>query len=157
MMSVTELERFVANKEEKVKRLEREYQQKKKEVEETRQVLKLRKKLYARLRNQEQEEQKLRKGLEELDKEKAALDEMVSQVRRRILKHLSNTSLFTKYNNSDLTEYKWNNFSFFSWTKFKVEKGIAGKVTWKKKWYTTETNIYVLLIIKYSEAWPPLG
>ena len=106
MMSVTELERFVANKEEKVKKLEREYQQKKKEVEETKQVLKLRKKLYARLRKQEQEEQKLRKGLEELDKEKAALDGMVSQVRRRILKHLSNTSLFTKYNNSELTEYK---------------------------------------------------
>ena len=105
MMSVTELEHFVANKEEKVKKLEIEYQQKKKEVEETRQVLKLRKKLYARLRKQKQEEQKLRKGLEELDKEKAALDEMVSQVRRRILKHLSNTSLFTKYNNSELTEY----------------------------------------------------
>ena len=105
-MSVTELALFVANKEEKVKKLEREYQQKKKEVEETRQVLKLRKKLYARLRKQEQEEQKLRKGLEELDKEKAALDEMVSQVRRRILKHLSNTSLCTKYNNSELTEYK---------------------------------------------------
>ena len=90
---------FFANKEEKVKKLEIEYQQKKKEVEETRQVLKLRKKLYARLRKQKQEEQRLRKGLEELDKEK------VSQVRRRILKHLSNTSLFTKYNNSELTEY----------------------------------------------------
>ena len=106
MMSVTELERFVANKEEKVKKLEREYQQKKKEVEETRHVLKLRKELYARLRKQEQEEEKLRKGLEELDKEKAALDEMVSQVRRSILKHLSNTSLCTKYNNCELTEYK---------------------------------------------------
>ena len=105
MMSVTELERFVANKEEKVKKLEIEYQQKNKEVEETRQVLKLRKKLYARLRKQEQEEQKLRKGLEELDKEKATLDEMVSQVRRCILKYLSNTSLFTKYNKSELTEY----------------------------------------------------
>ena len=81
MMSVTELERFVANKEEKVKKLEIEYQQKKKEVEETRQVLKLRKKLYARLRKQKQEEQRLRKGLEELDKEKAVLDEMVSQLR----------------------------------------------------------------------------
>ena len=105
MMSVTELERFVAKKEEKVKKLEIEYQQKKKEVEETRQVLKLRKKLYARLRKQKQEEQRLRKGLEELDKEKAALDEMVSQVRRHIQKHLSNTSLFTEYNNSELTEY----------------------------------------------------
>ena len=52
MMSVTELERFVANKEEKVKKLQIEYQQKKKEVEETRQVLKLRRKLYARLRKQ---------------------------------------------------------------------------------------------------------
>ena len=104
-MSDTELERFVANKEEKVKKLEIEYEQKKKEVEETRQVLRLRKKLYARLRKQEQEEQRLRKGLEELDKEKAALDEMVSQVRRRILKHLSNTSLFTNYNNSVLTQY----------------------------------------------------
>ena len=104
-MSDTELERFVANKEEKVKKLEIEYEQKKKEVEETRQVLKQRRKLYARLRKQEQEELRLRKGLEEIDKEKAALDEMVSQVRRRILKHLSNASLFTKYNNSELTEY----------------------------------------------------
>ena len=33
MMSVTELERFVANKEKKVKKLEIEYQQKKKVVE----------------------------------------------------------------------------------------------------------------------------
>ena len=104
-MSDTELERFVANKEEKVKKLEIEYEQKKKEVEETRQVLKLRKKLYARLRKQEQEERRLRKGLEELDKEKAVLDETVSQVRRCILKHLNNTSLFTKYKNSHLTKY----------------------------------------------------
>ena len=85
MMSVTELEHFVANKEEKVKKLEIEYQKKKKEVEETRHVLKLRKKLYARLRKQEKEEERLRKGLDELDKEKAALDEMVSQVRTHIL------------------------------------------------------------------------
>ena len=91
MMSVTELEHFIANKEKKVKKLEIEYQQKKKEVEETRHVLKLRKKLYARLRKQKQEEQRLRKGLEELDKEKAALDEMVSQVRSCILKYLSDT------------------------------------------------------------------
>ena len=49
MMSVTELERFVANKEKKVKKLEIEYQQKKKVVEETRHVLKLRKKLYANI------------------------------------------------------------------------------------------------------------
>ena len=104
-MSDTELEHFVANKEEKVKKLEIEYEQKKKEVEETRQVLKLRKKLYVRLRKQKQEERRLRKGLEELDKEKAVLDEMVSKVRRCILKHLSNTSLFTKYNNSELTDY----------------------------------------------------
>ena len=70
----------------------------KKEVEDTRQVLKLRKKLYTRLRKQKQQEQRLWMGLEELKKEKAELDEMVSQVRRRILKHLSSTSLFTKYN-----------------------------------------------------------
>ena len=156
MMSVTELERFVANKEKKVKKLEIEYQQKKKVVEETRHVLKLRKKLYARLRKQKQEEQRLRKGLEELDKEKAALDEMVSQVTKFILKDLSDTWLFTKYKNSELTEYTWNNFSFFSWTKFKVEKGIAGKATWKKKWYTKYTNICIMNY-KYSEAWPPLG
>ena len=91
MMSVTELERFFANKEKKVKKLEIEYQQKKKVVEESRHVLKLRKKLYARLRKQKQEEQRLRKGLEELDKQKAALDEMVSQVTNCILKDLSDT------------------------------------------------------------------
>ena len=63
MMSVTELERFVANKEKKVKKLEIEYQQKKKVVEETRHVLKLRKKLYARLRKTETGRTEIKEGI----------------------------------------------------------------------------------------------
>ena len=91
MMSYEELERFVAKKEEKVKRLQIEYEKKKKEFEDTRQVLELRKKLYVMLRKQREKEQRLTKGLDELSKEKAALDEKVSKVRICILKDLSNT------------------------------------------------------------------
>ena len=97
-MNDTELECAVAKQEEQVKKMKMDLQGKEKEVEDTRQVLKQRKKLYARMRKQKQQERRIRMRLEELNKEKADLDEMVSQVRRCILKHLSTTSLFTKYN-----------------------------------------------------------
>ena len=97
-MSNTKLERIVEKEEEELEKMEMEFEQKKKEVEETRQVLELREKLYARLRKQKEEKRRLRIGLNELDKENAELDERASQVRRCILKHLSITALFTKYN-----------------------------------------------------------
>ena len=69
-----------------------QFEQKKKEVEETRQVLELREKLYARLRKQKEEKCRLRISLNELDKEHAELVERASKVRRCILKHLSITA-----------------------------------------------------------------
>ena len=48
-MSNTELEHIVEKEEEELEKMKMQFEQKKKEVQETRQVLELREKLYARL------------------------------------------------------------------------------------------------------------
>ena len=63
MMSVTELERFVANKEEKVKKLEIAYQQKKKEVEETRQGIETEEEIVCKVEKTETGRTEIKEGI----------------------------------------------------------------------------------------------
>ena len=83
MMSVTELERFGCKQGGKGEKVGNRIPAKEKGSWGNKACIETEEEIVCKV--EKNRKRKIRKGLEELDKEKAALDEMVSQVRRHIL------------------------------------------------------------------------